>query len=78
MDWLIVRPGTLRDEPGDGRVTAGLAIEYGDVSRDDVAAFIDAALHEPAQSRAIIELTDGTTPVEEAVRQMASSTGRRS
>jgi len=70
LDWLIVRPGTLRDEPGDGRVTAGLAIEYGDVRRDNVAAFIDAALHGPALTRTIVELTDGPTPVAEAVARL--------
>lgn len=70
LDWLIVRPGTLRDEPGDGRVTAGLAIEYGDVSRDNVAAFIEAALHEPALKRTIVELTDGATPVAEAIARL--------
>lgn len=67
LDWLIVRPGTLRDEAGSGRVTAGPAIEYGDVTRDDVAAFIDAALAEPRLSRVIVELTGGDTPVGEAV-----------
>ncbi|MFC7429573.1 NAD(P)H-binding protein [Nocardia tengchongensis] len=67
LDWLIVRPGTLRDEPGKGLVTAGLAIEYGDVCRDDVAAFIDVALHRPALDRVIIELTGGHTPVADAV-----------
>jgi uncharacterized protein YbjT (DUF2867 family) len=73
LDWLIVRPGTLLDEPGTGRVTAGPAIEYGDVRRDDVAAFIDAALHEPALSRLIVELTGGETPVTEAVARLVSS-----
>ncbi|MFE3059907.1 SDR family oxidoreductase [Nocardia sp. NPDC059239] len=67
LDWLIVRPGTLRNEPGKGLVTAGLAIEYGNVHRDDVAAFIDVALHRPALNRVIIELTDGHTPVADAV-----------
>jgi uncharacterized protein YbjT (DUF2867 family) len=62
LDWLIVRPGTLLDTPGTGRVTAGPAIEYGDVHRDDVAAFIDAALHGPRLSRVIVELTYGDTP----------------
>ena len=71
LDWVIVRPGRLHDEPGDGSVTAGLAIEYGDVSRDDVAAFIDAVLHRTALSRVIVELTDGKTPVAEAVEQLA-------
>ena len=67
LDWLIVRPGTLRDEPGDGLVRAGLAIEYGTVRRDNVAAFLAAALAQPALSRTIVELTDGSTPVVEAV-----------
>ncbi|ADI04942.1 NAD-dependent epimerase/dehydratase [Streptomyces bingchenggensis BCW-1] len=73
LDWLIVRPGTLLDTPGTGRVTAGPAVEYGDVHRDDVAAFIDAALHEPALSRVIVELTAGDTPVADAVARLASS-----
>ncbi len=67
LDWVIVRPGTLRDEPGDGLVTAGLAIEYGDVRRDNVAAFIAAVLDEPTVNRVIVEVTDGGTPVAEAV-----------
>ena len=71
LDWLIVRPGTLLDTPGSGRVTAGPAVEYGDVHRDDVAAFIDAALHEPALSRVIVELTSGDTPVADAVARLA-------
>ncbi|MFC8197993.1 NAD(P)H-binding protein [Streptomyces sp. NPDC057298] len=72
LDWLIVRPGTLLDTPGSGRVTAGPAVEYGDVHRDDVAAFIDAALHEPALSRVIVELTSGDTPVADAVTRLAA------
>ena len=77
LDWLIVRPGTLLDEPGSGTVTAGPAIEYGSVTRDDVAAFIDAALHEPALSRVIVELTGGSTPVAEAVAGVVAATGPR-
>lgn len=77
LDWIVVRPGLLRDEPGDGLVEAGLAIEYGDVRRDNVAAFIDAALHEPALSRVVIELTDGSTPAAEAAARVAASTGPR-
>jgi uncharacterized protein YbjT (DUF2867 family) len=70
LDWLIVRPGTLLDTPGTGRVTAGPAVEYGDVHRDDVAAFLDAALHAPALSRVIVELTSGDTPVADAVTRL--------
>lgn len=74
LDWVIVRPGTLLDEPGDGRVTADLAIPYGDVHRDGVAAFIAAALHEPALSRTIVELTDGPTPAADAVARLVGAT----
>lgn len=73
LDWLIVRPGLLRDEPGDGKVTAGLAIEYGAVRRDNVAAFIHAALHNPDLSRIIVELTDGDTAAFDAVVQLAKT-----
>ncbi|MEV6158545.1 NAD(P)H-binding protein [Nonomuraea sp. NPDC052129] len=77
LDWLIVRPGSLLDQPGTGRVTAGPAIEYGDVPREDVAAFIDAALHQPALSRVIVELTTGETPVADAVARLLPATGPR-
>ncbi|MCO1581912.1 NAD(P)H-binding protein [Crossiella sp. SN42] len=73
LDWLIVRPGTLLDTPGAGRVTAGPAVEYGDVPRDDVAAFIDAALHEPRLSRVIVELTSGDTPIADAVGRLVAA-----
>lgn len=77
LDWIIVRPGTLRDEPGSGLVAAGVAVDYGDVARDNVAAFIDAALHEPLLSRVIIELTDGSLPAGEAAAAVAAATGAR-
>jgi nucleoside-diphosphate-sugar epimerase len=74
LDWLIVRPGTLRDEPGTGHITAGLAIEYGAVHRDDVAAFIDAVLHEPSLNRIIVELTAGDTLIADAVSRLVTAT----
>lgn len=67
LDWVVVRPGTLTDGPGAGRVNAGWAVPYGDVARDDVAAFIAAALREPHLRRVVVELTDGATPINDAV-----------
>jgi uncharacterized protein YbjT (DUF2867 family) len=71
LDWVIVRPGRLTVEQGTGLVFAGLAQENGDVSRDNVAAFIAAALAEPALSRVIVELTDGPEPINEAVSRLS-------
>ncbi len=72
LDWVIVRPGHLTDAPGDGRVTAGVAVPYGEVPRDDVAALLAAVLHRPDLGRIIIELVDGPTPAEEAVATLVS------
>lgn len=71
LDWLILRPGTLKNESGDGMVNAGPAIEYGNVRRENVAAFIFSALQLPALNRKIVELTDGTTPVAAAAALLA-------
>ena len=71
LDWVILRPGTLSDEPGTGRVRAGLAIPYGDVPRDDVAATLVELVEQPAVGRVIIELTRGDMPVGEAVERLA-------
>lgn len=70
LDWLIVRPGTLLDDPGTGTVTAGPAVAYGTVTRDDVAAFLAAALHEPRARRLVVELTGGGTPVATALEAL--------
>jgi uncharacterized protein YbjT (DUF2867 family) len=75
LDWLILRPGGLHDEPGSGLVTAGPAVLDGPTGRDNVAAFIAAVLAEPLLSREIIELTDGEVPVAEAVATLAPGHG---
>lgn len=73
LDWVILRPGLLRDEHGTGLIRAGLAIPYGDVSRDDVAATLAEIIEHPDVSRVIIELTAGDVPVCKAVQNL---TGR--
>ena len=67
LDWVILRPGTLTLEEGTGNVNAGLAIKYGDISRDDVAETLLAIIENEGISRKIIELTEGETPVREAI-----------
>lgn len=71
LDWVILRPGTLLDTPGTGKVRAGLAIPYGDVPREDVAAALLALIEQPEISRVIIELAGGDTPVAEAIQPFA-------
>ena len=44
-----------------------LIIKYGDISRDDVAETLLAIIENEGISRKIIELTEGETPVREAI-----------
>ena len=67
LDWVLVRPGTLVSEDGDGRVTATRVAPYGDVARGNVAATIAGVLDRPWLRWEAIELTDGDTPVGEAL-----------
>jgi nucleoside-diphosphate-sugar epimerase len=71
LDWLVLRPGRLTDEPGTGRVRLGPATGRSDVPRDDVAAVLAALLEglrrDPAAGRRVLELVAGDQPVEEAV-----------
>jgi uncharacterized protein YbjT (DUF2867 family) len=70
LDYTIVRPGGLTDEPGTGRVTVGTGIERGNVPRDDVAAVLLAVLETPSTVGKVFELVSGETPVEDAVRAL--------
>ncbi|MFC0039282.1 NAD(P)H-binding protein [Actinomadura rayongensis] len=67
LDWVIVRPGRLTDDPGTGRVTlADPDVGRGDVTRDDVAAVVAALLPSPVRHRTL-DLLNGETPIDEAV-----------
>ena len=70
LDFTIVRPGRLTDDPGTGRVRAGTDIGYGEIPREDVAATLAAALAEQTTVGSTFDLIEGDTPVEEALRRL--------
>jgi uncharacterized protein YbjT (DUF2867 family) len=72
LDYTIVRPGRLTDEPGTGRVTLGPNVPRGEIPRDDVAAVLAAVLHEPATAGLTFEVVSGDTPVEEAIAALVA------
>ncbi|PPF64201.1 NAD-dependent dehydratase [Clavibacter michiganensis] len=67
INWVILRPSLLTDDPGLGRVSLGPAEEHGEIPREDVAAVLEALVLEPAVSRQILELNEGQVPIAEAV-----------
>ncbi len=67
LAYTIVRPGRLTDDEGTGRVRLGERVGRAEIPRDDVAALVAAALHEPATARKTFEAVSGETPIEEAL-----------
>ena len=68
LDWTIVRPGRLTDDPGTGRVTLTVDMSvYGEVPREDVARVLAASLGDASSIGKTFVLVSGDTPVDEAV-----------
>jgi uncharacterized protein YbjT (DUF2867 family) len=70
LDYTIVRPGRLTNEPGTGRIRVGADIGYGEVTRDDVAATLAAVLRTDTTIGKAFILLAGGTPVEQALRDL--------
>jgi len=71
LEYTIVRPARLTDDPGTGQVELAERAERGSISRDDVAAVIAALLREPGTARRTLTLTSGDRRVDEAVAAVA-------
>ncbi|GAB2696314.1 SDR family oxidoreductase [Thalassiella azotivora] len=67
LDWTIVRPGALTDDPGTGRVELAERVERGSVPRADVAAVVAACLCDPRTVGQQWELVSGEHGIAEAV-----------
>jgi uncharacterized protein YbjT (DUF2867 family) len=70
LEYTIVRPGRLTDEPGTGRVRLAPHVDYGEISRDDVAAVLAVVLHDPSVAAQTFEVVGGDVPIEAAVRSV--------
>ena len=66
LNYTIVRPGGLKNDPGTGKIAADENLAPGSIPRDDVAAVIAALLEDRNTYRRAFDLTSGDTPIEEA------------
>ena len=71
-EWTIVRPGRLTDDPGTGSVLIEVDPVRGEVSRDDVAAVLEAVLHEHRSVYLTLYVIAGVDAVEEALTDALS------
>ncbi|CAM3251288.1 NAD(P)-binding domain-containing protein [Deinococcus saxicola] len=70
LDWTVVRPGGLNDEPGVGKVSAGTQLEGGMISRDDVASVVLACLGDPSTVGKTFEMVAGEQGISDALSSL--------
>jgi uncharacterized protein YbjT (DUF2867 family) len=73
LDWTILRPGALTDDPGTGLVRLEAHTGRGPVPRDDVATVLAELVDTPATAGLTLELIGGSTPVSVAVKSVAGN-----
>jgi uncharacterized protein YbjT (DUF2867 family) len=70
LDWTILRPGHLTDDPATDRVQLADHTGNGKVTRDDVAAVLAGLCETPASIGRTLELIAGETSVADALRRL--------
>lgn len=73
LDWTIIRPGGLTDDPATGRVAVGNDVAREQVSRADVAAVVAAVLDDDTTHRKQWNLVGGSLTVDEAIQRAVRS-----
>lgn len=69
LNYTIIRPGGLLNEPGTGKVKMAENLERGSIPREDVAASILASLDEEHTQRSF-DLISGDTPISTALKAL--------
>ena len=73
LDWTIVRPGRLTDDPGAGRVRIQGDPFRGAIPRDDVAAVLAAVLDEPRSVGRVLYVNGGDEEVGVALERVLNA-----
>jgi len=71
LDFTIVRPGGLTDDPGTGLVSVAARLDRGQIPRADVAAVFVACLDQPATIGKSFDLVGGETPIAAALTALS-------
>ncbi|GAA4430110.1 SDR family oxidoreductase [Georgenia halophila] len=67
LDWTVIRPGGLTDEPGTGLVRMALQTGRGQIPREDVATVLRVALDDPGTAGVVTEVISGNEPIADAL-----------
>jgi uncharacterized protein YbjT (DUF2867 family) len=67
LDYTVIRPGGLTDDPGHGRISLAPELPRGSISRADVAATLAVVLDAQDAIGKTLDLIEGNTPIADAV-----------
>ncbi|WP_339226323.1 SDR family oxidoreductase [Oceanobacillus sp. FSL K6-2867] len=70
LNYTIVRPGNLLNEPAIDKVSAAENLERGGIPREDVAKVLIASLTEEATYRKSFDLVSGESAISDAIKQL--------
>jgi uncharacterized protein YbjT (DUF2867 family) len=70
LDYTVVRPGALTDEPATERVTVAPELPRGSIPRADVARVLLVVLTAPHTIGRAFDLVSGTTPISAALAEL--------
>src|SRR3954454_2212251 len=70
LDYTIVRPGPLTDDPGTGLVRSGEPLDRDPIPREDVAAVLFPVIDRNLAVGATFELMAGDEPIEETLSRL--------
>lgn len=70
LNYTILRPGGLLNEPGTGKIKAADYVERDSISREDVARTAIAALNEENTYKRAFDLVTGKTEISEALKSL--------
>lgn len=70
LDYTIVRPGGLMNEPGTGTIQLGLNLERGTIPREDVARMLLEVLLAQNSYRTAFDVISGEVAIEKAVKDI--------
>lgn len=74
MNYTIIRPGSLTDELGMGKVKLAAKLDArGEISRDDVAFLLVMALADPLVRNMTFEALEGDEPIKSAMINLGAS-----
>ncbi len=71
LDYTIVRPGTLNNDEGNGKIKLEKELKFvGEIPREDVAQTLVEALRDAKAHNAIFEMVSGDLPIAKALEKL--------